>query len=318
MNIVVLDGHTLNPGDNSWTAVKALGELVVHERTDPVDVVARAASADVLLTNKTALSASDIAQLPRLKFISLLATGFNVVDVAAARERDIPVSNVPVYGPDTVAQYVFASILHSVHDIGRHDAAIRQGKWGASQDFSFWLTPLRELSGATLGVVGFGRIGRRTAEIAKAFGMRVLAHDVACSNAPQWPGFRWCDLDELFSESDFVTLHCPLTKTNGEFVNRSLLGKMKPEAILVNAARGALIHEADLADALNSGKIAGAVLDVVSREPIDDDNPLLHAKNCVLTPHMAWAALQARQRLMATTAENIEAFLRGQPINLVN
>jgi len=318
MKIVVLDGHTLNPGDNPWTAVQELGELVIHDRTSPADVVTRALDADIILTNKTPVTAGDISRLPQLKFISLLATGFNVVDVVAARERGIPVSNVPVYGTDAVAQYVFAAMLHVVHNIGQHDRAVREGQWGRSQDFSFWLTPLRELSGATMGIVGLGRIGRQTAEIANAFGMRVIAHDVSAGDSPQWPGFRWCVVEELFSESDFVSLHCPLTKTNGGFVNRSLLERMKPGAILINAARGALVNEADLADALNSGLLAGAVLDVVSREPVDADNPLLFAKNCWLTPHLAWAAVEARRRLMQTTAENIEAFQRGSPINVVN
>lgn len=318
MKIVALDGYTLNPGDNPWDAVSRLGELTVYDRTAPADVVERARGANVLLTNKTPITRETIASLPDLKFISVLATGFNIVDTVAARERGISVSNVPVYGTDAVAQYVFAVLLGMIHQPALHDAAVRAGEWARREDFSFWLGPIGELSGKTLGVIGFGRIGRRTAELAHAFGMQVLAHDVSQSNPPNWSHFRWVGLDELFQQSDVVTLHCPQTESNKGFVNAAILSKMKPTARLINAARGTLVNESDLAAALNSGKIAGACLDVVSIEPIRPDNPLLQAKNCLLTPHMAWAAVEARRRLMQTTADNIAAFQRGQPIHVVN
>jgi glycerate dehydrogenase len=318
MKIVALDGYTLNPGDNPWDAVNQLGELTVYDRTPPTDVIERARGANVLLTNKTPITRETIAALPDLKFISVLATGYNIVDTIAARERGISVSNVPVYGTDAVAQYVFAVLLGMIHQPALHDEAVRAGEWARREDFSFWLGPISELSGKTLGVVGFGRIGRRTAELAHAFGMHVLAHDVSQTNPPSWSHFRWAGLDELVQHSDVVTLHCPQTESNKGFVNAELLAKMKPTARLINAARGTLVNESDLAAALNAGKLAGACLDVVSIEPIRPDNPLLQAKNCLLTPHMAWAAVEARRRLMQTTADNIAAFQRGQPIHVVN
>lgn len=316
--IVALDGATLNPGDNPWDAVAALGDLTVYPRTTAGELLGRAQAADILLTNKAPLAAQSLAALPRLKFIAVTATGYNVVDVAAARGRGIPVSNVPVYGTDSVAQYVIAAMLHAVHDVGRHDAAIRGGEWQRRGDFSFWLSPLRELAGKTLGVVGLGRIGRRTAELAHAFGMRVIAHAPRPRDNPAWPGFRWVSPEDLFRESDFITLHCPQTSENLRFVNRHLLALARPGLILINAARGTLVNEPDLADALNEGRIGGAVLDVLGMEPPMGDNPLLTARNCVLTPHLAWAAVEARRRLMAGTAANVAAFLAGQPVNVVN
>ncbi len=316
--IVALDGATLNPGDNPWDAVAALGDLTVYPRTPLAELPQRASAADILLTNKAPLSADTLAALPRLKFIAVTATGFNVVDAAAARRQGIPVSNVPVYGTDSVAQYVIAAILHTIHDPGRHDAAIRSGEWQRRGDFSFWLTPLRELAGKTLGVVGLGRIGKRTAELAHAFGMRVIAHNPRPGPDPGWPGFRWTSLEDLFRESGFISLHCPQNADNLRFVNGRLLALARPDAVLINAARGTLVDEAALADALNSGRIGGAVLDVLGVEPPVADNPLLTARNCMLTPHLAWAALEARRRLMAATAANVAAFLAGQPVNVVN
>jgi len=318
MKIVVLDGYTLNPGDNPWDAVEQLGELTVYSRTPPEKIVERARGADVILTNKTPLSAETIGQLEELKFVAVLATGYNVVDIAAARARGIPVSNVPIYGTETVAQHVFAVLLAMIHQPYAHDQAIRQGEWLQSGDFSFWLRPLVELAGLTMGIVGFGRIGRRVGEIAHAFGMRVLANDIFTQNPPSYTPFEWASIEDLFSASDVVTLHCNQTPENAGFVNAGLLARMKPTAYLINAARGGLINEADLAAALNADRLAGVCLDVVSVEPIRDDNPLLGAKNCLLTPHIAWATVAARRRLMATTAENIAAFQRGQPINVVN
>lgn len=318
MKIVVLDGYTLNPGDNPWDEVAQLGQLAVYDRSSVDEIVPRGADAEILLTNKTPLTAATITQLPRLKFISVLATGFNVVDIQAAADHGIPVSNVPIYGTDTVAQHVFAALLTMIHRPFEHDQAIRAGQWKRSGDFCFWLSPMSELVGKTMGIVGFGRIGRRVAEVAHVFGMRILAQDVQVGQPPDFPNFEWRSMDSLFADSDVVSLHCPQTKDNFQFVDRRLLGLMKPTAILINAARGGLIHEQDLADSLNSGRLAGACLDVVSSEPIRDDNPLLTARNCLLTPHIAWASVEARRRLMRTTVENIANFQRGKPSNVVN
>ena len=315
--IAVLDGYALNPGDNPWTEVAALGELTVHERTAEADILARAAGAQIVLTNKTPLSAETIAKLPMLEFIAVLATGFNIVDVAAARQRGIPVSNVPVYGTDSVAQFVFALLLELCHQAALHDRLVHRGEW-PKREWTFWETPLVELAGKKMGIVGFGRIGRRVGELAHAFGMEVLAHDSVRGAAPHYEPFGWRGLEALFAEADVVSLHCPLTPENREMVNASLLSRMKREALLINTARGPLVQEADLAAALREGQIAGAALDVVSQEPMRQENPLLGAPNCLLTPHMAWATAAARRRLMKTTAENIAAFLAGKPINVVN
>lgn len=318
MHIVVLDGYTLNPGDNPWDEVACLGELTVYDRTPAAQIAARARPAQILLTNKTPLAAETLAQLPALRFISVLATGYNVVDVVAARKRGIPVSNIPVYGTDSVAQHVFALLLEHCHRVADHDAAVHQGRWTASEDFSFWLTPLIELAGLKMGIVGFGRIGRRVGELAHAFGMEVLAYDLHRGEPPPYQPFAWRELEEVFAEADVVTLHCPQTAENLHFVDRELLARMKPTAFLINTARGGLVDEQALAEALNSGRIAGAAVDVVSREPIEPDNPLLTARNLLITPHLAWATRSARKRLMQMTAENIRAFLAGRPINVVN
>lgn len=318
MRIIVLDGHTLNPGDNPWDEIAALGELHVYERTRPDQVVERAKMADIVLTNKTLLDARALQSLPQLKFISVLATGYNIVDAAVAGDRGIPVSNVPEYGTDSVAQHVFALLLHFCHHCARHDQLIRSGEWQQRGDFCFWERPLVELAGKCMGIVGFGRIGRRVGELAHAFGMEVAAYDVVSGSPPDYQPFSWKTLDQLFTESDVVSLHCPQTSENAGMVNRLLLSKMKPTAWLLNAARGGLIDERDLADALNNGTIAGAGLDVLSLEPPADDNPLLQARNCLITPHTAWGTVEARRRLMAVTAENIAAFLSGRPINVVN
>lgn len=318
MRIVVLDGFTLNPGDNPWDEVARLGDLTVHDRTPADLIVERSAGAEILLTNKTPLSAATLEQLPDCRFISVLATGYNIVDVDAAARRGIPVSNVPIYGTDSVAQHVFALILNLLHRPQLHDQLIRDGEWVRRQDFCFWESPLVELRGKKMGIVGFGRIGRRVGEIANVLGMEVLAFDVFQGNPPPYEPFAWVDLEQLFAEADVVSLHCPQTEENTGMVNKGLLGHMKTTAFLINTARGGLVNEAELADALNSGKISGASLDVVSVEPIKPENPLLKARNCVLTPHIAWATREARIRLMRTTAENIAAFQTGQPINVVN
>jgi glycerate dehydrogenase len=318
MQIVVLDGYTLNPGDNPWDDVARLGELTVYDRTPSEKIVERAQDADVLIINKVPITVGILAQLPRLKFVAVTATGYNVVDTAATRERGIPVSNVPVYGTNSVAQYAFALLLELCHRVGLHDAAVKEGKWSSNIDWCFWLTPLVELTGKRMGIVGFGRIGRRVGEIAHAFGMEVLAYDVLRGSSPDYAPFAWREIREIFAEADVITLHCLQTAENTGMVNRDLLRLMKPSAFFINAARGGLVVEQDLADALNAGQIAGAAVDVVSTEPIRPGNPLLTARNCIITPHMAWGALAARQRIMTTTAENIAAWMAGKPINVVN
>ncbi len=318
MKIVVLDGHPLNPGDNPWDAVAALGELTVYERTPAELIPERARDAEIILTNKTPLTKETIAALPQLKCIAVLATGYNVVEIAAARKRGIPVVNVPEYGTDSVAQHVFALLLSLTNQADRHATAVRNGAWSAAPDFSFWLAPLTELAGKTMGIVGLGRIGSRVAQIARAFGMEVAAVPTRSRHTPEGVPVTWRELPELFAAADVVSLHCPLTATNEGFVNGDVLRTMKPSAILLNTARGQLVNEPDLAAALNEGTIAGAGLDVVAAEPIAPDNPLLGAKNCIITPHIAWASLDARRRLMEETARNVAAFLAGSPINVVN
>lgn len=317
MRIVVLDGHTLNPGDLSWESLASLGELTVHERTPAAEIVSRAAGAGILLTNKTPLTADTIGQLPALRYIGVLATGYNVVDTEAAAARGIPVTNVPEYGTASVVQMVFAHLLNFYHHAADHGASVRAGAWSRSPDFCFWDYPLVELSGRTLGIVGAGRIGLAVARVAEAFGMRVLVSGRPGGNKGS-DGFARTDLETLFRESDVVSLHCPLTEETRGLVNRERLGLMKPGAFLINTSRGALVVEADLAAALNEGVIAGAGLDVLSTEPPAPDNPLLAARNCCITPHIAWATLAARRRLMQTACENVRAFLTGQRIHVVN
>ena len=316
MHIVVLDGYTLNPGDNPWDPVAAHGHLTVHDRTPGPLILERARDADIILTNKTPLSAATLAELDRLRFVSVLATGYNIVDVPAAAARGIVVSNVPVYGTDSVAQFVFALLLHFCHNVAGHDAAVKDGRWAANPDFCFWVSPLSELRDKTMGIIGFGRIGRAVGRIARCLGMHVLAADDFRADPPDYP-FRWAETSAVFAEADVVSLHCPLTKDNFALVNKTTLAHMKPSAILINTARGGLVNEADLADALNAGRIRGAACDVVSAEPIDPGNPLLRARNILPTPHIAWATLEARRRLMQATADNIAAFIGGKPVNTV-
>ena len=316
--IVVTDGYTLNPGDNPWDAVATLGNLTVYERLTVNEVVERCREAEILVVNKTRICETALAEMPRLGFIAVSATGFDCVDIEAAGKRGIAVSNVPVYGTDSVAQYVFSAILHLWHNIGVHDTAVKAGDWARQPDWSFGQTPLVELRDKTIGIIGFGRIGRRVGQLADAFGMRVLACDPYHGDAPNYRTFAWSSLEDLFVQSDVVTLHAPLTDDNHRFVNRILLARMKKSAILINASRGGLIEENDLAEALNRGQLAGAVVDVVSTEPIAADNPLLSARNIAITPHLAWATREARRRLMATTAENIKAFFNSVPQNIVN
>lgn len=318
MKIVVLDGYTLNPGDNPWTALEAFGHLSVHDRTPEDLIVSRAADADILLTNKTPLTAETLARLPKLRMISVLATGYNVVDCAAAHARGIPVCNVPGYSTDAVAEFVMALILDFFKQARFHSGLVFQGEWQRSPDFSFWQNPhFSELAGKTLGIVGFGAIGQRLGELAAAFRMKVIASSRSLRADVPYP-FEWAETDDLFARADIVSLHCPLTDQTHGMVNKHRLSLMKPGAFLVNTARGPLVVEQDLCDALNAGTIAGAACDVVSAEPIHAGNPLLRAKNLTLTPHIAWAALEARHRLMDVTAGNIAAFLTGNPVNVVN
>ncbi len=318
MKIVVLDGYTLNPGDNPWTEISKLGNLEVYDRTMPEQVIERSLQAEVLITNKVRLPREVFHQLPDLKFISVTATGFDVVDIKAAKERGIPVSNVPEYGTDSVAQHVLAMMLYFTNQIALHNNEVHQGGWGRCPDFCFWRTPLTELAGMTMGIIGFGRIGRRVGELAHALGMKVLACDAIQENPPPYTPFSWASLDDIAAQSDVISMHCPLTKRSRGLINRQFLSQVKPSCLLINTARGPLVVDQDLADALNQRWIAGAALDVVSVEPIRDDNPLLSARNCVITPHIAWATLAARKRLMEATAMNIRCFQEGKPRNVVN
>ncbi len=319
--IVVLDGATLNPGDLSWEGLAALGELRVYDRTAAEDVLERARGAEILLTNKTRLGRSVLDALAELRFVAVLATGYDVVDVSAARARGIPVSNVPEYGTESVAQHTFALLLELTNAVGEHARAVRDGEWGRSPDFCFWRQPIVELSGRTIGLVGLGRIGRRVGSLAHAFGMRVLA--AGRSGRPRHEAdvgypVGWRDVPALFAEADVLSLHCPLTEENRRFVDASLLARMKPHAVLINTARGGLVDEPALRAALEAGRIAGAALDVVSAEPMPDDHPLRDCPRCIVTPHIAWASRAARARLLAAAVENVRSFLAGAPTCVVN
>jgi glycerate dehydrogenase len=315
MKIVVLDGYTANPGDLSWEALDALGTLTVHDRTAEAEIVPRARGAEIVLTNKTVLSRDVIAALPGLKCICVLATGYNVVDVAAAKEHGVVVCNVPEYSTPNVAQAVFALLLELTNRTGHHDRTVHEGRWAACDDFCYWDGDLVELAGLTLGIVGYGRIGAAVARIGAAFGMQILAHRRSGSGTVE--GGEHASLDRVFRESDVVSLHCPLTPDTKDLVNAARLATMKRTAFLINTARGTLVNESDLAAALDAGTIAGAGLDVLTVEPPPASNPLLTAKNCVITPHIAWATRNARRRLIEVTAANVQAFLAGQPRNVV-
>ena len=317
MNITVLDGYTLNPGDLSWEPLKALGNVTIYDRTALDQIESRLQDTEIVLTNKTPLSGKLIKSLPKLKYIGVLATGYNVVDIDAAREKNIPVTNIPTYGTESVAQMVFAHILNLTQHIGEHAQTVRDKKWCNNTDFCYWDFPLIELQNLKIGIIGFGRIGRATAKIAVAFGMDVLAYDAYDQkNIPD--GVTMTSLDTLFSESDMVSLHCPMTAENMGMINTDRLSQMKSTAFLINTSRGPLINEQDLSDALNSGKIAGAGLDVLEKEPANPGNPLLTAKNCYITPHISWATKSARSRLMATAVENVNNYLKGSTQNVVN
>ena len=314
MRIVVLDGYTLNPGDLSWKDLQALGDCTVHDRTSPDELLIRAKGARVLLTNKVVLGRGTMEQLPDLAYIGVLATGYNVVDVEAARERGIVVTNVPAYGTDSVAQFTFALLLELASGVGRHDKAVRSGRWSKSPDFSFCDFSMRELAGLTMGIIGYGAIGRAVAPIASGFGMKVIV----CTRTRGRDGeVVYVDLDTVFTESDVLSLHCPLTPETEGLVDKNRLEKMKETAFLINTSRGPLVDELALADALNTGQIGGAALDVLSVEPPPMKNPLFNARNCIITPHVAWATLAARKRLLGTVVSNLRAWVEGRPINVV-
>lgn len=318
--IVVLDGYAENPGDLSWDELAKLGELQVYDRTsytDDDEIISRIGDAAYVYTNKTPIRKAVLDACPGIRFISMLATGYNVVDVAAAKEKGIPVCNIPTYGTAAVAQFAIALLLEICHNIGHHSNAVHNGKWANSADWCFWDYPLIELEGKTMGIIGLGRIGQRTAAIAKALGMKVIAYDEHPSDAGKAVA-DYVDLDTLLKTSDVIALHCPLFPSTEGIINKDSISKMKDGVIILNNSRGPLIVEKDLADALNSGKVAAAGLDVVSSEPIKNDNPLLQAKNCFITPHISWAPKESRQRLMDAAVDNLRQFLAGTPINVVN
>jgi glycerate dehydrogenase len=315
INIVVTDGYTLNPGDLSWKPFEAMGELTVYDRTKPAEIVERCAAATIVLTNKVPFNEATINQLPNLKMIGVTATGYNIIDVQAAAQKGIVVSNVPAYGTASVAQHTIALLLELTNQVGKHAASVAAGEWVKAPDFSYQKAPVTELAGKTLGIVGWGNIGEQTARIALAFGMEILYYN---PNKKENAFAPWAPLPELFAKSDFISLHCPLKPENTGFVNNELLKVMKRSACIINTSRGPLINEQHLADALNNGQIAGAALDVLSTEPPPADNPLLSAKNCIITPHNAWISKEARQRVMDVTFDNVAAFLNGSPINKVS
>ncbi len=320
MKIVILDAYTENPGDLSWEEFRKFGALDVYDRTDITDeeeIAKRIGNAEIVITNKTPISASTIEKCKNLKFIAVLATGYNVIDVAAAKQRSIPVSNVPAYGTNSVSQFSIALLLELCHHIGHHSDTVFNGKWQESADFCYWDYPLIELYGKTIGIVGFGRIGQAEGNIAKAMGMKVLAYDPYQSEAGKAIG-EYVDLNTIYEKSDVISLHCNLTAENKGMINKESIAFMKKNVLIINNARGQLINEKDLADALNSDRIAGAALDVVSTEPIKSDNPLLKAKNIIITPHISWASFDSRKRIMDCTLENVEAFIDGNAKNVVN
>lgn len=317
MKIVILDGHAVNPGDLSWDCFRAFGDVTVHERTELSQTAERLNGAEIVMTNKTPITAELLDTCPTIRLICVLATGYNVVDCAAARKRGIPVCNVPDYGTNAVAQFTFSLLLELCNRVGLHSDAVHSDEWTNCPDFCFWKTPQMELAGKTLGIIGFGRIGRAVGRIAKAMGMDVIAYNR--SRHPEGEAIgRYVDLDTLLAKSDIISLHCPLTAENAGIINATTIRKMKDGAILLNTARGGLLNELDVTDALRSRKLKAAAVDVVSYEPIKKDNPLLTAPNCIITPHMAWAPIESRQRILDCTVSSIEAFLAGKPINTVN
>ena len=318
MKIVVLDGYTLNPGDISWEGMEAFGEVTVYDRTKAEDVVERIGDAEVVYTNKTPITKETMDACPGMKFIGVLATGYNIVDVAAAKEKGIPVSNIPTYGTAAVSQFAIALLLELCHHIGEHSDAVKAGEWTSNPDWCFWKYPLVELAGKNMGIIGFGRIGQDTGKIAQALGMKVLAYDAFKRPELESDTCKYVDLDTLLAQSDVISLHCPLFPDTEGIINKDTIAKMKDGVMIINDSRGPLIVEQDLRDALDSGKVAGAALDVVSTEPIQMNNPLLGAKNVILTPHIAWAPKESRQRLMDIAVDNLKCYVDGKPQNVVN
>ena len=319
MNIVILDGYTENPGDLSWDGFRAYGDVTVYDRTpfDEQEIIRRIGDAEIVYTNKTPLSRAVIEACPSVRFIGALSTGYNVIDIAAAKEKGIPVSNVPAYGTDAVGQFAIALLLEICSKVGHHDEAVHEGRWAANPDFCFWDGSLIELAGKTMGILGYGRIGKKTGTIAKALGMRVIANSRSRYEGSDEIA-EFVDVDTLLRTSDVIALHCPLFPETTGIICKENINKMKDGVIIINNSRGPLVVEQDLADALNSGKVYAAGLDVVSTEPIREDNPLLKAKNCIITPHISWAPIEARGRIMDTSVENLKAFLEGSPIHVVN
>lgn len=318
MKIVVLDGYTLNPGDLTWDRLKEYGEVTVYDRTPADQVIKRIGDAQAIYTNKTPVTRETLDACPTVKFIGVLATGYNIVDVTAAKEKGIPVVNIPTYGTAAVSQYAIALLLELCHHVGEHSDCVKRGDWTNNADWCFWNHPLVELSGKTIGVIGFGRIGQETARIAQALGMKVLAYDSYHNPALETETCHYADLDTLLIQSDVITLHCPLFKETEGLINRDTIAKMKDGVMIINTSRGPLVVEEDLKEGLNSGKVAGAAVDVVCVEPITMDNPLLQAKNMIITPHIAWAPKESRERLMNIAVDNLAAYLKGVPVNVVN
>jgi len=323
MKIVVLDGYTLNPGDISWKCMEKFGELKVYDRTsyDLVRedlVIERVGDAEAVFTNKTPISKNALKKMPNLKFIGVLATGFNIVDVDAAKEAGIVVTNIPTYGTDAVSQMAIALLLEICHHVGEHNSSVKRGEWANNKDWCYWDYPLIELAGKTMGIIGYGRIGQGTGRIAQALGMKVLACDQYQNQSLENETMQYVELDELMAKSDVITLHCPLLESTEGMINKNTISKMKDNVIIINNSRGPLIVEEDLAEALNSGKVGAAAVDVVSTEPIKMTNSLLKAKNCIITPHISWAPKESRERLMNIAIENLKQFLEGNPVNVVN
>ena len=319
MKMVVLDGYTLNPGDLTWEGLEQFGDLNVYDRTDfnPRKVIEAIGEAEVVFTNKVPLPKEVLTQAPNLKYIGVLATGYNIIDIEMAHKLNILVTNVPDYSTNSVAQFTMGLLLELCHHIGDHNKAVKNGEWTRSLDFCFWNTPLIELSGKTMGIIGFGRIGQATAKVAQAFGLNILAYNRSKDFSLESDTCRYAELEELFGKSDVISLHCPLTEATEGIINKQHIAKMKDGVMLINTSRGGLIVEADLKEALNSGKVAGAAVDVISEEPMKKDNPLLDAKNCIITPHIAWATKEARTRMMGIVVDNLKAYINGAPVNVI-
>jgi glycerate dehydrogenase len=318
MKIVILDGYATNPGDLNWNNFKKFGELVVYDRTPTDKIIERAKGASAVITNKVSIGKNEINQLPDLKYIGVIATGFNIIDIETAKQKGITVTNVPGYSTPSVVQLTFALLLELCHHVQRHSDSVMNGKWSRSLDFSFWDYPLVELSGKTIGIIGFGSIGQAVADVATAFGMKVIGSSRRQTDQSTRKNFRWAEVSELLKESDVVSIHCPLTPETEGLINKESLKTMKKSAFLINTARGPIIKESDLADALNNEVIAGAGIDVLSAEPPTLDNPLFNAKNCLVTPHIAWATLESRARSIEIAVNNVSSFINGEPVNIVN